>query len=329
MTAAPASRVTPPRRAGSIRRTATLDLLRPDGLDGPLVFAGRARDLCTDAEGNGRVVDHAELSARLDGDWRLRALQTWPVVAGLSHLEGRLVGAGFRTAVARHLPDPHGAGSPLHLLLDELPVGLVISGFAVTRRRGRTGPGRPDVCIGWRTGGPSLTSLLVLGQAPDPLMAVAEPFVDDSDRVAWHTMSPLPVAAMRRHRRLDVTTGDPLEVSATFFDTHVDDDGVERILHQYTLEASVDPVSQVVLDVTATPWVLPFAECPSGGATAARIVGQPARRLREYVALEYWGPTTCTHLNDLLRTLADVPVLATSISGVDGEVHSAPVLPPG
>jgi hypothetical protein len=298
-------------------------MLRPEGLDGPLVFAGRARDLVTDAEGNGRVVDHAQLSAVLDGEGRLRQLRSFPVVAGLSRLEGRLVGAGFRTAVTRYLPGPHGAGSPLHLLLDELPVGRIISGFAVTRRRGRSGPGRPDVCIGWRTGGTPQTSLRELGYAPDPLMAVAEPFADDTDRLAWHTMSALPHAAVRRHRRLDVTAGAALEVSAMFFDTHVDDDGVERILHQYTLGAHVDPASHTVLDITATPWVLPFAECPFAGATAARIVGQPAGRLREYVALEYWGPTTCTHLNDLLRTLADVPHLAMTITGADGDPSRA------
>jgi Protein of unknown function (DUF2889) len=315
MTAAPASRVTPPRRAGSVRRTATLDMLRPEGMDGPLVFAGRARDLVTDADGNGRVVDHAQLSATLDGEGRLRQLRTFPVVEGLSRLDGTLVGAGFRTAIARHLPGPYGAGSALHLLLDELPVGQIISGFAVTRRHGRTGPGRPDVCIGWRTGGEPLTSLRVLGHAPEPRMAVAEPFTDGTDRLAWHTMSALPLAAMRRHRRLDVTAGATLEVSAMFCDTHVDDDGVERILHQYTLGAHVDPTSHKVLDVTATPWVLPFAECPFARGTAARIVGQRAGRLREYVALEYWGPTTCTHLNDLLRTLADVPHLAMTMTG--------------
>ena len=154
-------------------------------------------------------------------------------------------------------------------------------------------------------------------------MALAEPFVDETDRLAWHTRSALPLAAMRRHRRLDVTAGDMLEVSATFFDTHVDDDGVERILHQYTLEAHVDLASHTVLDVTATPWVLPFAECPFAGSTAARIVGQPAGRLREYIALEYWGPTTCTHLNDLLRTLADVPHLAMSIADTNGDPRSA------
>jgi hypothetical protein len=323
VTAAPASRVTPPRRAGSIRRTTTLDMLRPEGLDGPMVFAGRARDLLTDGEGNGRVVDHAQLSAVLDGEGRLRQLRTVPVVADLTRLDGRLVGAGFRTAVTRHLPGPHGAGSPLHLLLDELPVARIISGFAVTRRRGRSGPGRPDVCIGWRTGGTPLTSLRTLGHAPDPLMAVAEPFADDTDRLAWHTMSALPLAAMRRHRRLDVTAGATLEVSAMFFDTHVDDDGVERILHEYTLEAHVDPASHRVLDITATPWVLPFDECPFAGDTAARILGQPAGRLRDFVAVVYWGPSTCTHLNDLLRTLADVPHLAMTITRAHGDPGTA------
>jgi hypothetical protein len=283
------------------------------------MLAGRARDLFTDADGNGRVVDHALLSAELDGEGRLRQLAAFPVVPGLSRLDGRVVGVGFRTAVTRHLPGRYGAGSPLHQLLDELPVGRIIAGFAVTRRRGHTGPGRADVCIGWRTGGDTLTSLRTLGRAPEPAMAVKEPFVDDDDRLAWHTMGPLPHAGVRRHRRLDVTPGAALEVSAMFCDTHVDDDGVERILHQYTLSAHVDPASQVVLDVTATPWVLPFGDCPLGAATAARIVGHPAGGLREYVALEYWGPTTCTHLNDLLRTLADVPHLAAAIAAADGD----------
>jgi hypothetical protein len=220
MTAAPAARVTPPRRPGSIRRTTTLDLLRPGGLDEPLVFAGRVRDLRTDADGNGRVVDHAEMSAGLDGGGRLRRLVAFPVVPGLSGLDGTLVGAGFRTALTRHLTEPHGAGSPMHALLDDLPVGRLIAGFAVTRRRGRTGPGHPDVCIGWRRGGIPLESLHALGRAPDPDLAVKEPLADGSDRRAWHTVTRLPVAGMRRHRRLDVwavtdvAAGDLLEVSA-------------------------------------------------------------------------------------------------------------------
>jgi hypothetical protein len=323
MTAAPASRVTPPRRPGSIRRTTTLDLLRPRGLDEPLVFAGRTRDLLTDSAGSDRVVDHAQLSAGLDGDGRLRHLVAFPVAPGLSRLDGTLVGAGFRTALTRHLVEPAGPGSPLYALLDDLPVGRLIAGFAVTRRRGRTGPGHPDVCIGWRRGGVPLRSLHTLGRAPDPDLAIKEPLADGSDPRAWHTMNPLPVVGMRRHRRLDVwavpdvaagSAGDVLEVSAMFCDTHVDDDGVERILHEYTLGARVDRATHRVLAVTATPWVLPFAECPSGAATAQRIVGQPASRLREFVAVEYWGPTTCTHLNDLLRTLADVPHLAAVLS---------------
>ncbi len=319
MAAAPAARVTPPRRRGSIRRTSTLDLLRPEGLDGPLRIAGRARDLLTGADGNGRVVDHALLSAEVDGEGRLRRLAAFPVVPGLARLDGRLVGAGFRTAVTHYLPGPYGAGSPLHQLLDDLPVGRIIAGFAVTRRRGHTGPARPDVCVGWRTGGIPLTSLRTLGRAPEPTMAVKEPFVDDDDGLAWHTVGPLPPAGVRRHRRLDVIPGAALEVSAMFCDTHVDDDGVERILHQYTLSAHVEAGSHLVLDVTATPWVLPFGDCALGAATAARIVGHPAGRLREYVALEYWGPTTCTHLNDLLRTLADVPHLAAAVATADGD----------
>ena len=37
----------PPRRAGSLRRTASIDVAWPDGLEGARILHGRARDVLT------------------------------------------------------------------------------------------------------------------------------------------------------------------------------------------------------------------------------------------------------------------------------------------
>ena len=115
---------------------------------------------------------------------------------------------------------------------------------------------------------------------------------------------------MRRRRLIDVTWGDPLVVSAMFRDTYRPADGAESVLHEYTVDAAVDPRTLVVMSCTATPRSLPWRECPEATGSARRLEGHPAEELRRFVRVELTGTTTCTHLNDLLRSLADVDVLA-------------------
>src|SRR5205085_3238929 len=119
--------------------------------------------------------------------------------------------------------------------------------------------------------------------------------------------------SMRRRRLVDVTWGDPLAVSAMFRDTHKPVAGAETVLHEYTVEATVDRRDLVVLTCAATPRSLPWAECPEAAASAHRLEGQRAGDLRRFVRAELTGTTTCTHLNDLLRSLADVPALAAAL----------------
>jgi hypothetical protein len=42
---------TPARLPGSVRRSTSVDMLRPDGIDGELVLVGAGRDLHTGADG--------------------------------------------------------------------------------------------------------------------------------------------------------------------------------------------------------------------------------------------------------------------------------------
>jgi hypothetical protein len=229
---------------------------------------------------------------------------------------GQQVASGFRALVDQVLPDHREAQTPLYLLLEELPVAMLISGYAQLYRRpaemSARAPGLPaDICAGWKGDGSMMVAIAETGQIPVP-MGPAAPALDAEDPLRWHDMPDLGRGAMRRRRLVDVTWGDPVVVGAMFRDTHVEPDGTEAVLHEYHVDVAVDPSSGRVLTCVATPHVLPWPECPAAAASAGRLVGHGVDEIRTLVRGELRGTSTCTHLNDLLRSLGDVgPLLAT------------------
>jgi hypothetical protein len=101
-----------------------------------------------------------------------------------------------------------------------------------------------------------------------------------------------------------------LTIDAMFRDSYVTARGVETVVHEYTFRADVDPVTHVVLRAEAVPRALPFAQCPEAAGSAERLVGGGLDDLRARIRAEFVGASTCTHLNDMLRALADVGFLA-------------------
>ena len=168
-----------------------------------------------------------------------------------------------------------------------------------------------DQCAGFATGGLLLTSF----EAGDPVIVTGPEAPDldhGDDSWAWHNVAPLPRHAMRRRRRIDVYRGESpsrVGIDAMFRDTYVRIDGVETIIHEYTLAAEVDTDSGVIVESVATPRVLPWQECPGAVASAARITGMALQELHFRVRQELSGTSTCTHLNDLLRSIADAEAL--------------------
>src|SRR5512142_2338304 len=162
----------PPRRPGALRRTSNVDMTRPHGPDGVLVLTGRARDMVTTIDGRARASANARVTAHVDRGGRVRHLSTFPADNRVGQLLDRPVRAGFRTAVGTVLREHREAGTPLHLLLDELPVATLISGFALRHlARGPTPPrlgSTPplDVCAGWRRGGSAHQAQSVHGWSP-------------------------------------------------------------------------------------------------------------------------------------------------------------------
>ncbi|MHB8467099.1 MAG: DUF2889 domain-containing protein [Acidimicrobiales bacterium] len=314
-----------PRRPMSVRRTSHIDI----GFDGPLrggrlVLSGRARDLLTDASGTAEVLDEASVVAHLDEERRLQSLETSPVDPGTIGLIGRCVGKGFRAAVDASLP-PVRHRSPLYLLLDDLPVATLISGYAALYDTGagtslgpdvRAAMVKSDICSGWRSDGTMMVALRAGETMPAPLGPPAPSLNPSADPTAWHDIPALEARAMRRQRLVDVSGDDPLIVAGMFRDTHTSAGGAETVLHEYSVDVIVDRDTLKVVRAAATPRSLPWAECPSAGASAARLEGESLAGLRDFVRREMVGTSTCTHLNDLLRSLADVAVLAPLLRGL-------------
>lgn len=365
----------PKRRRGSVRRTTIVDMVRPEGLAGPLVIAGTGRDLATGIDDEPYLIDAGATSVTVapGPGHTITAVEAdaatgRPSPEVLDGLVGLRAGSGFRRALAAAAPDLVESGSLVHLLLDETPPACLIAG-SVLLRVGLLGgldralpvaaggeassPGAPrrrlpvDICAGWAADGSIVRAVAETG---NPILGWGPPAPDlhtaadgPSDELAWHPSDPLPPHAMRRRRLIDLWRGvgpdgrsatAPLRVAIRFRDTYseaaapTEGDGAtsgsttattETVVHEYGLTARVDLATWTVLEASATPGPLPAPECPSAAASASRLVGHPVAGLRTLVRDEFAGPSTCTHLNDLFRSLADVRHLWESAAMARGE----------
>ena len=334
---------TPPRPPGSTRRTTSIDMDMSDGQ----VLVGRARDLVTPNRGDAVVVDEASFTARVDEYRRGQAIQelsTSPTIEGLDRLIGRSAARGYRREL-QQLADEQGlVGGALYQLLDDVPGASLVAGYSpeLNRRdatRAAPPASEPDaddgapghllaltgVCAGWQEGGAIVTNVLAVGHVPIALGPEAPSLARPDDPLAWHDLpDPIRPRGMRRRRRIDVvlpTDADGLlRVDAMFRDSYVTASGVETIVHEYTLTAEVDPATGEVLTSEATPRALPFAQCPEAAGSADRLVGQGLDDLRARIRAEFAGPTTCTHLNDMVRALADVGPLAARAGAIGADL---------
>ncbi|MGF7237310.1 MAG: DUF2889 domain-containing protein [Frankia sp.] len=319
----PAS-ATPARRPGSLRRTTTHDSLRPDGLLGPVTVIARGRDLRTGLDGASTVLDTARLELDVNyPDRVIRQITSHPSHPGLPALAGVAASAGFRKAVDDAMPGERGSRSVRFQLLDDLPTALLVSGYAVQagnaiRSRLKLTLQYPDLCAGWVAGGTLVSAVEQMGKPPVHAGPEAPSVESDDDPLGWHAIDPLPPHGMRRRRRLDVwMDGDVARVECFFRDSHVDRDSVETIVHEYTVHATLDPTTRRFGSCEADIGALPWPECPAAAASATRLAGAPAVGLRGWVRDTFVGPSTCTHLNDTLRSLEDAGALLQQVD--DGQ----------
>lgn len=324
------------RQPGSVRRTSTYDQIWLKSAIGPALLRGRARDLFTAPDGTAHVLDEVGLDVDVDYPDRRRVtairLNTPSIgidSAILQQLVGQSASSGFRQAIDDIWPGGDSGQRPLYLLLDDIPVAALVMLHSILwvsppemAMNGKAGKIPPvDVCAGWRQGG-TIVNTIHDGSLPVVIGPIAPPLLNPDDAIGWHELGELPPYAMRRHRRIDlVVDGDRLLANVFFRDNHfAADEGVTRIIHEYQVDAVFDRNSLTLLDLAVQARALPWQECPEALGSASRLIGLNASELRSHVRREFVGITTCTHLNDTLRSLADVPLLAAQLEkGLNGE----------
>lgn len=313
----------PHRPPGSLRRTSTIDTIRPGDILGDAVQIGRARDLRTGKDGSVIVLGEAAVRARVaySENFKLLELECDPPRPALDGLIGRSVSTGFRAAMIGAVPADEEQATLLHLLLDDLPGAALVSGYAIGRAGGYAQrPPDPDrmvlqvagLCAGFQHGG-TIMREIEKGRTPPVVTGpLATPIVPD-DPLCWHELREMCGNDMRRWRLLDVLPGaapaDPIEVEAYFRDSHLAPDGVETVIHEYTVAVRVDPATERIIDSSAEAHSLPWLECIEAEDSGSRLGGRALRGLRPNVREEFTGVTTCTHLNDTMRSIEDVRAL--------------------
>ncbi|MDP2288016.1 MAG: DUF2889 domain-containing protein [Actinomycetota bacterium] len=317
---------TPARRLGSVRRTSTIDATWPAGVGTPMHLIGRSRDLLTPADGSTPIVlIEDSLQAVVEPDRTTTSLTTPTDRVDLQPLVGVQGGGGSRARVVQQLPDEVAAGTPLYLLLDDLAGATLVSGFAYTHWRNHEEVfdfNSPEVkarkismvgiCAGFQKGA---SALGVDGNPPAVHAIQPVPnLIREDDAFAWHELFEVTEVSSRRSRRMDVwRESDEYVIDAFFQDAGTSPSGPRIAVHEYTIQASVNATTGIVTSIRALPQVLPFLECPMAAMNVGRLVGQPLREFRSVVNEQLPGIDGCTHMNDALRALAEVPVLAAQI----------------
>ena len=311
---------TPLRRPGSVRRTTSVDILWPDGIGDDLDLVGVGRDLLTKPDGEAEVLATATTRVSVASGMVQRIRSTPAIdVDGLLGVKAK----GFRRSLDVVHPSLGSDGSLVGLLLDEVPVTTLISRAAprfVARSVHPQHALQPitDICAGWIAGGVREIALRS-GALPDRIGSVETP-LDSDDALAWHEMGELREGCLRRRRRLDVwRQADSVLVEGVFRDIMQETDGSRTVIHEYVFGLTAHAVTHEVQAVGVEGRALPNSDCPAAIASAQRIVGLQLEDLRGHVRAEFDGPSTCTHLNDSLRSLGDVHALLSSLPDPRGQ----------
>lgn len=319
---------TPPRAPQSIRRTAHIDMLRTDGIMGDLTLVGRTRDVFTGPDGTMTELDTAGLDATVDfmGGRTLTAIAVEPPDSRLDSLIGAMAAGGFRAKADASAPDLRERRDARYLLVDDIPVCTLISGHAVGASGERTGGSAAgyvpvaDQCAGFVTGGTLMNSYATDGHSVVVTGPPAPDLRDPRDPGGWHEMPDLPATAMRRARRIDVrrasSSSAEYVIDAMFRDSYVRSDGLETIIHEYEVRGAFDRETARITSMEAIPHVLPWQECPGAAGSAAGTTGMTLSELHSRVRHELSGTSTCTHLNDLYRSLGDCTTMIDALEAI-------------
>jgi hypothetical protein len=311
----------PLRRPGSVRRTTSIESRWPNGSGREWELVGRARDVATPIDGGAPVeLGRGGFTITASPRREIVAIRTEPRHPRDQELVGVRAGGASREAIGSVMDDIR--HSPLFQLLDDFAGASLVAGWiwihwdpdwqstmekmTLDAKSDFKGP-RMNICTGFAEGSSALdASLGKVGRTRTDVLPLENP----ADPAGWHAMEPPEGPVMRRARRIDLwREGASIVVDAGFQDSGNMPDGGRAAIHEYRIHAVIEAQTMVLQSLQAIPLILPFEECPGAAINALRMVGQRVDEFRQRVIETLPGTAGCTHLNDVLRALADVPEL--------------------
>ncbi len=316
----------PPRRPHSLRRTASQQSHFPDGMVGHYEMILRARDLFTGADLEDTKVAGSEwITARTRMDTAVMQFAASRREAELASLVGLRAGGPLRKAVAEAMPDEPANSTLLYRMIDDMAGGAFLSGASwQTWLKGGMNafasaidlPSVMDfkmegMCVSYSPGSPAL---LPDGRQNEEFAyrSIGHIAVDPAgDPLAWHEMRSFDTPNQARIRYMDVwREGGKVHVMFGFQDSAAfPGTDLRRLFHEYRGVAVIDPDSFVLEAITMDFGSLPYTTCHAAAASPQQMVGRRLGDFRKTVIDLLKGTAGCTHLNDSLRTLQDVPAM--------------------
>lgn len=318
----------PLRRPGSIRRTTSIDSDWPEGRGQPWILTGTARDILTPVEGGPPVeLTHGSFRIKSSPVREIMEIAITPDHPRAQEMVGVRAGGASREALSATLGGL--SGTPTYQLLDDYAGASLVAGWIWTQweqeaadrdspeaqaalaehRRRMT-----NICTGFAEGATSLDPA-ALGSMSHLSHTEVPALEHPADPKGWHAMPVQQGPQNRRARRIDLWLQDgTLRFDAGFQDSGSNPRGRRTAIHEYRVQGEVDPHTGQLVALQVLPLILPFAECPGAAIKATRMIGRDVTEFRASVLDTLHATLGCTHLNDVLRALADLPVLARHLS---------------
>jgi Protein of unknown function (DUF2889) len=311
----------PLRRSGSVRRTTSIDVHWPEGMGHDSIMEGKARDILTPVAGGApKVLGEGRYTIKASPMREIREVAVMPDHASAQQMVGIRGGGASRIALGRIMGSI--AGTPLYQILDDFAGASLVSGWiwsiwtedwmarmresASTQIRHKM----VNICTGFANEASSLTEDGMpdsIGQSKTEVGSLVNP----DDPLGWHDLPHQRGTRFRRARRIDMWRQDGfIRCDVGFQDSGLNPLGTRVAVHEYQVAVTVDPADMTVVALDATPRILPYRECPGAVNNIHRLIGRNVGDFRQDVLDTLPGILGCTHLNDVLRALADVPVLA-------------------
>jgi Protein of unknown function (DUF2889) len=293
-----------------------------------MVMQGHARDVWTPEEGGPLVVLAEDQYTIVASPAReILSIDVSPSRPHAQQLVGVRGGGQSRAVLTEAMSAERVKGEPLYLILDDFAGASLVSGWvwsrwvkdwtAMAERSGLQstagkGGNMEGVCTGFSPGSSALIGVDG-AKMRDQNCTTVPTLTNPDDPDGWHKLHKQEGVGMRRARRIDVwADGDEHQIDLGFQDSGTQPDSDDRIaIHEYHVTAMTDAGTLADLKIDAR--ILPFQECPGAVVHARRMLGTPLLELRAKVLETLPGIWGCTHLNDVLRSMAEVPQLAVKL----------------